>query len=396
MSAATALIENIETVKKTGFFTNIDDLRNSGLLKGFEASHAKYIKSLYATGFITEIAYIQDNIYKAIKANAFLSNSKLSDKEIDKIRQFIMTRILHKAVANRLGRMGLSEEDYKSALLGMNSIPREFHKFSKNKTSILYEFLYSRIGDTTKDIDMLKVQGKKIDPATANRLAEAFDKLPTAVWEQILLVAAMQTGYNYSPINFLKHFNSTKIAEILKPIISEIKNSDYSIFGSVDEFIADFLIANRKVTKLVPKVGEYAGITSKENGDVLVIPASHSAYGKRIVRKSERVKSVKNGKEDSEFIDIVYKLEAVDTKEALYIKVNPKSSYFLQESHKGNTSIDSKIVHPKNTITVERRATLLSTYGKMKPSEMPVMESTTSKEQRIEDMKKWQEQNCKG
>ena len=207
----------------------------------------------------------------------------------------------------------------------------------------------------------------------------------------------MQTGYNYSPINFLKHFNSTRLAELLKPVINSVKNNDFSIFGSTDEFVADFLIANRKVTKLVPKVSEFAGIEGKENGDVLTIPVTHSAYGKRIVRKVEAIKVVKNGKAVNEFVDIVYKLEAIDSKQALYIKVNPKSSYFLQESHRGNASVDPKISHPKNSITKERRAELMFKHGKIKPSEAPIITADAkSTAQRIEEMKKWQEQNCRG
>ena len=36
-------------------------------------------------------------------------------------------------------------------------------------------------------------------------------------------------------------------------------------------------------------------------------------------------------------------------------------------------------------------------YGKIKPSEIPIIASDAkTKEQRIEEMKNWQEQNCKG
>lgn len=362
-SDAWVFMENIRRVEDANFFNGLDRIRNQGILKPFSKSHAPFLKSLFKDVFVTEMDFIQSNIYNKLRQNALVgNNSTLTEKEITRLRQSILTYLLQQSIADKYyGHIGvLSVDEFSKLLIGANSIPRFYHSF-KNLNVVVRNFIYTKTGSDYKSIDMLKIQGKRVHPVTANTICRAIDKLGEPLWHLIFQVNSIQTGYVYSPINFLNYINSCKLGDIFGSLLRSITEENYTTnFGNFDSLITNFLLINRKISNLVPSVfPDNKLVRFSEDHDILTISSKHPAYGKKIVKTNYEGYVIKNNKRVSVKHDITYKLEAADLTNALYLKINPKGNYFLQEYHNGYESIDKNLKDTKCYISLERRNYLL-------------------------------------
>jgi len=374
-SETVTLLDNIEEVEKVGLFSDIKKALSRGILKGFTNAHASFVKNLYKQVFLTQSNGIQEKIYKAIKTDISIGRAQLSEKEVDKIRQSIMTYLLQVAVSKALyGTKGVpfTYDIVKENLVGEQSVPRITHNFSKRKNTIITifrDFLYTRAGDTAENVDTIKVNGKKLDPSTADLIADQFSQVnegDSAVFNQLLTVTAMQTGTMYSPINFLKHMDSEAVGKILAPIIKQaLENPVVNTFNlssdTYENFLDNFYRANRKNTNLVPRLRGMRHAKLSSDGNVLTIGKDSMYYGRRMLR---RVEKSKDSKGNVKFIDILYKYEGFAGEEAIYVKTNVKSTFFLQEYHNGSQSVDITNIDKANFISDTDRKNLVDAFVK--------------------------------
>ena len=371
-SEATTILNNIEEVLKSELFLNIGDIAKASLLKGFSANHAKLYKEVYKELFITELDNIQKYIYTPIKEDLTLNNTKLTDKEVDKIRQGIMTYLLQIAINKNLGNGNtpISPVKIKELLSGEDSIAKTLVSYAKKlNNKALNDILFAKLADTSTGLDLVKVFNKTIDPFTADVITESFEEIhqkAPELYNQLLTIVAVQTGMVYSPINFLKYFDSTRIGNILKPVLDSIKygegfqNDIFNLTKSdSSNFITNFYLINRKNTKFVPVVKpSRKRAILQDGGNVFILSKDNNNYGRRFIRRF-----VVDAKTDS-IVDVMYKLEMLNEDEAVYIKINPKGGFFLQEYHGEDSTADENIIHKENQITSTIRKTLVDKYSK--------------------------------
>jgi len=386
-SETVTLLDNIEEVEKVGLFSDIRKALNRGILKGFTNAHASFVKNLYKQVFLTQSNGIQEKIYKAIKTDISIGRAKLSEKDVDKIRQSIMTYLLQVAVSKSLYNtkgIPFTYELVKQTLVGEQSSPRKTHELSKVKNTVITifrDFLYTRAGETSENVDTIKVNGKKLDPSTADLIADQFSQVndsAKAIFDELLAVTAMQTGTMYSPINFLKHMDSEAVGKILAPIIKQaLENPVVNTFNlssdTYENFLDNFYRANRKNTNLVPRLRGMRHAKLSSDGNVLTIGKDSMYYGRRMLR---RVEKSKDSKGNVKFIDILYKYEGFAGEEAVYVKTNVKSTFFLQEYHNGSQSVDITNIDKANFISDTDRKSLVDAFVK-KGMSVPVYDEIT-------------------
>lgn len=376
-------IDNILDVIESGMIGNYDKIfkQNTGILSGFSENHSKFVSTLYNKLFITQSLTVQRNIFNKIKEDIKKSNSKLNEKELDKIRQSFITALLQTAinrtVLNKNTFSPISKEDFMKLSVGKDSVAKKLIEFKKSGalskiSEYLENFLFSRIGADEKRVDYVKVNGKKIDPFTAEKIAAEFEILRNSepsLYNLLLAVTITQTGMVYSPISFIKHFDSDVVSSMLIPVIKMINISGVSSVIDLSDsiysnFIDNFYNINRNNPKLVPRIrttkSSGAYLVNKFGTDVLNVTTKNNNYGRKFVKRI--ILDKKDGK--SKWIDVLYRLEGYLGDVAIYVKINPKGNYMSQEYHSGDSSINPEIVDKENYISTEKRDKIIKDYIK--------------------------------
>lgn len=353
-SEATAFISNLQDVYESKFVNNVDNFFKNTVLKGFGMNHASLYKKLYKSLFLTEANDIQELIYDNIRLDLAINNRKLNEREIDYIRQGIMTYLLQKAVNKYVNNSNLpmNREQFSDALItdyGKNkrSIPlfmKNLADNEKNQTNpniVLLDFLYATLADVPGDVDVLKTIVKKLDVRTADLVSDGFSKILKSspeIYNKLLTALSMQSGMVYGVTNFIQYMDSTNLANVLSPVINSVKS--YGIINNMDieKFLDNLYLSKKSNKTLVPLIGEKS-VEMKFKGEAFLVAPNNRNYGRRMLKIRKNVDSSPTSKT----YDKVYKFEGLvktaKGKKALYVLMNAKSSYMLQEFHESSESI---------------------------------------------------------
>lgn len=380
----------IQEIIETNLIGNLHNIFNdyNGILNPFSKVSSPMLTKLYRDAFITQSETILRDVYKTIIDDLKASNRFYSEKQLDKIRQGIITNLmqiaLNRAINEDTGYNSLPVEYVKKLMVGRNSAAKILSKIKGSKmlstiTDLLDSMLFSKIGEDSSSVDYISVSGRKMDPSTAERVAAEFEILRSAapeIYNMLLAVTLIQTGVVYSPLNFTKHIDSDVMSSILSPVLNRIKRYGISSVLNLNEtepynFIDNFYLINRRDPVFVPIIRIRSNNSvivhpdHKETKDVLIIGKSNFNFGRKFVKTVDKVYI--DGK--AQYIDIVYKLEGFIDESAIYVKINPKGSYRNQEYHTGTKSIDKSITHENNYISDRDRDRIIkSIFGTVKPT----------------------------
>jgi hypothetical protein len=221
-------------------------------------------------------------------------------------------------------------------------------------------------------MDLIKTTGKKVDPITADLITEGFEQLKQShgeIYTKLLEITAMQTGFNFSPINFLKYFDSMGLSNIFVPILNEVKGS-FNTVVNVESFLNNFYSANRKNSKFVPFIStgrDNPTVSLQENDDILRLSSKNNNAGRKFVRTGITTTVANYGVKESQRVDILWKRIGVDNNngDVYYIKMNVKSTPFTNEYHNDADSFNADIKFKENSITAERTKELLAKKDKL-------------------------------
>ena len=377
-SEATAIIENIDRALETKFIDPvlINSLLNDTVLSGFSNSHAKFYKSIYKEQFVTESDDIQNAIYNIIKEDVKLNKQRLSEKEVDKIRQGIMTYLLQVALNYHFNTMEkpFTREQLEKMMVGKNSVARNVYVATADNTkqeikNRALEFLFAKLSAESDSQDLVKTTGKKIDPITADLISEGFELLSQQnppLYNMLVQINAAQVGYNFSPISLLKYFNATQISSIFAPILKKAKG-DLGEIVNIQEFLDNFYSANRKNSKFVPYVSPGYGKTElRDNNNILKVEATNNNSGRKFLRSSDNKSKEVKGKNKTVKQDILWKRIGFDsTGAAYYIKTNVKSTFFSQEYHSDFYSFNGENESDNNRIDKKTYNELMTKYSNL-------------------------------
>lgn len=381
MDEAGKVLDDYQNVLEVGFFDNIDTLLNQGILKGFNSVHAAFMKKAYKSLFVTEIDNIQQQIYRVIKDDVTLQGFPITSVELDLVKQTLLTYLFQVSVNRYVSKLSgntnssaivspTSRERIIQLMTGDKSIPKQLAIFMKNPsvTNIaITDLLYPEISEESNGIDYVKTVNKNIDAVTADNFAEAMEEFYNSnpvEYNLLLEIAAAEFGSSNTAMSFMKYFDSTRIGEILSPIMKTLMNDGNmsSAFRNVDELIDSIYMINRNNEKLVPKIKmskrvyHPTGKNGFNNSDVLIIDAEDSNYGRKFVKKWH---NTIDKMDKTVFNPVVFKLHSINKDgEAVYIKVNIKGGYNLKEFNSTGLSADVKNHIEENRISLKDKAVI--------------------------------------
>lgn len=410
LGEASKVIDDIQRVKDVNFYENIDNLLDKGILKGFHSAHAQFMKDVYKSLFITELDSIQSRIYKVIKDDLTFNGMAVMQKELDVVQQTILTYLFQVAVNRYINKSNtiispISAETAEKLMVGNKSAARVIQSILKEGgkiSPVFTELLYPQLNEDNEGIDLIKTINKQIDAFTADRFAELMEELyeknPKA-YNIILQVAAIEFGMTGSAMSYMKYLDSKRIGEIFSPIINKLmQDNDFdSLFSNLDKAIDDIYLNNKRNNYLIPKVTinktAYYPTLKKSWGDkqhVIAIKEDNFLYGRRFIKMTKKIKE-DTGLE--KWVNTIYKFEGYLGNEAIYVKVNTRSSK-IKEFHNNTYSIDIDENQDFNTISDEIREDILAYFkvNNLNVDNTPVEKSI---EQREEEAANWQDKNCK-